>query len=258
MQLFCFGVFSALRKTYGLQGVCSMLFIQTLHSLGCLLAHFGVHWSLMEIRLGKNDKRTIEGTNDVYGIMQRILLRENKIDQEKEHLWMIGMNEAGYILYIELVALGTFRAVNIEPMNVFRIAVMKNASRVIAIHNHPSGSLKPSEADLDMTDRLIQVGRILNIEFVDHLIITPVVYMSFRAEGLMDKLGASLKYVPTYQVIEKIRKEEKAIAKEAIKVEREQKETLIIELANRGVPVDAIAKILGKTPKSIEKIIKKE
>ena len=74
----------------------------------------------------------------------------------------------------------------------------------------------------------------------------------------MDKLGASLKYVPTYQVIEKIRKEEKAIAKEAIKVEREQKETLIIELVNRGVPVDAIAKILGKTPKSIEKIIKKE
>ncbi|MGL4860529.1 MAG: hypothetical protein ACRC2O_18035 [Chitinophagaceae bacterium] len=53
----------------------------------------------MEIKLGKNDKRYIEGTNDVYGIMQRVLLRDNKIDQDKEHFWMIGMNEAGYILY---------------------------------------------------------------------------------------------------------------------------------------------------------------
>ncbi|WP_051916679.1 MULTISPECIES: JAB domain-containing protein [unclassified Serratia (in: enterobacteria)] len=233
----------------------------------------------MEIRLGKNDKRTIEGTNDVYGIMQRILLRENKIDQEKEHLWMIGMNEAGYILYIELVALGTFRAVNIEPMNVFRIAVMKNASRVIAIHNHPSGSLKPSEADLDMTDRLIQVGRILNIEFMDHLIITPITYLSFRGEGIMDKLEVSLKYVPTYQIIESIRKEERKIAREKLelekgktkaakeaaqsakqetKAEREQKETLIHALIDKDVSIEAIAKILDITSKAVEKIINKK
>ncbi|PVZ77831.1 DNA repair protein [Serratia sp. S1B] len=234
----------------------------------------------MEIRLGKNDKRYIEGTNDVYGIMQRILLRENRIDQEKEHFWMIGMNEAGYILYIELVALGTFRSVNIEPMNIFRIAVMKNASRVIAIHNHPSGTLKPSEADLDITDRLIQVGRILNIEFIDHLIITPVAYLSFRSEGLMDELEKSLKYVPTYQVIDKIRKEEKKIAreklaiekgktkaaqektkqaKEAEKIEKERREKLekamVAALLNKDVSIEDIAKIMDVTPKAVEKII---
>lgn len=240
----------------------------------------------MEIRLGKNDKRTIEGTNDVYGIMQRILLRENRIDQEKEHLWMIGMNEAGYILYIELVALGTFRAVNIEPMNVFRIAVMKNASRVIAIHNHPSGSLKPSEADLDMTDRLIQVGRILNIEFMDHLIITPITYLSFRGEGIMDKLEVSLKYVPTYQIIESIRKEERKIAREKLelekgktkaakeavlsakqetKAEREQRqksEKMLLSAINflleKNVTIEQIAKILEITPQEVEKAIKKK
>lgn len=64
---------------------------------------------------------------------------------------------------------------NIEPINVFRVAVMKNASRVIMVHNHPSGSLSPSEADKDITDRLIQVGRIL----VDHLIITPQLILVF-------------------------------------------------------------------------------
>ncbi|MEI7222896.1 JAB domain-containing protein, partial [Pectobacterium carotovorum] len=214
----------------------------------------------MEIRLGKNDKRYIEGTIDVYSIMQRILLRENKIDQEKEHLWMIGMNEGGCILYIELVALGTFHAVNVEPMNIYRIAVMKNASRVIAIHNHPSGSLKPSDADLDITDRLIQVGRILNIEFVDHLIITPIEFLSFRAEGIMDKLEVSLKYVPTYQIIDQIRKEEKKIAREklalekdktkaardATKSEREKKEKILLSAINflqeKQMAADEIAK----------------
>ena len=91
----------------------------------------------MDIKLTKHD----EGTDDVYSIMQRVLLRDNQIDQEKEYLWMIGMNQAGYILYIELIALGSYKSVDVEPMNVFRVAVMKNASRVILVHNHPSGSL---------------------------------------------------------------------------------------------------------------------
>ena len=237
----------------------------------------------MDIKLAKNDKRYIEGADDVYSIMQRVLLRDNKIDQEKEHFWMIGMNEAGYILYIELIALGTYRSVDIEPMNVFRVAVMKNASRVIAVHNHPTGRLEPSDADKEVTDRLIQVGRILNITFVDHLIISPVNYSSFRATGLMDELEKSLKYVPTYLVIEQIRKEEKRIAKEQIKsaqdkvkiaqkktkeakeaekIEKERREKLELSmvktLLEKGVEVESIAKIMEMTPKAVEKIIDKK
>jgi DNA repair protein RadC len=220
----------------------------------------------MDIKLTKHDKRYIESTDDVYSIMQRVLLREDKIDQEKEHLWMIGMNQAGYILYIELIALGSYKSVNIEPMNVFRIAVMKNASRVILVHNHPSGSLIPSEADKDITNRLIQVAHILNIELTDHLIITPKTYISFRNIKLMAELEQSLKYVPTYQVVERIRKQEKQIAKEKLAVERDktktaqqkakaekarrekaesEKKILINALLEKGVSIENIAKILG-------------
>ena len=224
----------------------------------------------MDIKLTKHDKRYIEGSDDVYSIMQRVLLRDNQIDQEKEHLWMIGMNQAGYILYIELIALGSYKSVDVEPMNVFRVAVMKNASRVILVHNHPSGSLTPSEADKDITDRLIQVGRILNI---DHLIITPKSYISFRSTKLMDELEQSLKYVPTYQVVERIRKEEKQIAKEKLAVEKDktktaqqkakeikekaetEKKILINALLDKGVSVDDIAKILGITAKEVEKLV---
>ncbi|MDF7670676.1 JAB domain-containing protein [Orbaceae bacterium ESL0721] len=216
----------------------------------------------MEIKLTKHDKRTIEDTDDVYGIMQRILLRENKIDREKEHLWIIGMNQGGYILYIELIALGSYHSVDVEPMNVFRVAVMKNASRVILIHNHPSGSLTPSDSDKDITDRLIQVGRILNIELVDHLIITPTMYLSFRQIELMQELEKSLKYVPTYQIIEKIRKEEKKIAEEKLAVEKEktkkaesEKRILINALLEKGVSVEDIARIMEITVRRVEGIL---
>ncbi|WP_239428193.1 JAB domain-containing protein [Snodgrassella communis] len=222
----------------------------------------------MDIKLAKHDKRYIESTDDVYSIMQRVLLRENKIDQEKEHLWIIGMNQRGYILYIELIALGSYKAVNIEPMNVFRVAVMKNASRVILVHNHPSGSLIPSEEDKDITDRLIQVARILNIELTDHLIITPRSYISFRTTRLMEELEQSLKYVPPYQVVERIRKEEKQIAKEQLAVEKsktraekEKREKLmratVTALLDKGVPIEDIAKILEITPKAMERLINK-
>lgn len=227
----------------------------------------------MDIKLGKNDKRYVEGSDDVYEIMQRILRRENKIDREKEHFWIIGMNEAGYILYIELIALGTVRSVPVEPMNIYRVAVMKNATRVIAVHNHPSGRLVPSKDDLDITDRLIQVGRILNIALVDHLIISTEAYESFRGMGLMDELEKSLKYVPTYQVIEQIRKEEKKIAREKVKsandkakaakeetkIERERREklesTMVTTLLDKGVSIEDIAKIMEIVPKAVEVII---
>ena len=224
----------------------------------------------MDIKLTKHDKRYIEGTDDVYSIMQRVLLRDNQIDQEKEHLWMIGMNQAGYILYIELIALGSYKSVDVEPMNVFRVAVMKNASRVILVHNHPSGSLTPSEADKDITDRLIQVGRILNIDLIDHLIITPKSYISFRSTKLMDELEQSLKYVPTYQVVERIRNEEKLIAKEKlavandrIKVEKEklkqaeQKITSAIHfLIEKEISTEQIATILEIDVKEVQKNLK--
>ena len=222
----------------------------------------------MDIKLGKNDKRYIEGSDDVFSIMQRVLLRENKIDKEKEHFWIIGMNEAGYILYIELIALGSVKAVNIEPMNVYRVAVMKNATRVIAIHNHPSGRLVPSKADLDITDRLIQVGRILNIALVDHLIISTEAYESFRSKGIMDDLEKSLTYVPTYQVVEQIRKEEKKIARDKVKlandktkIERERREKLefamVSTLIDKNVSIEDIAKIMEVTPKAVENIVNK-
>ncbi len=175
----------------------------------------------MQYNLSEDQKIKLLKADDVYRIMQEILIREDKIDIDKEHFWMIGL-EANYrILYIELVSMGSVTA-TVEPMNVYRVAVMKGAVYVIMVHNHPTGEVHASEEDKDMTDRLIQVGRILNIQAIDHLIISPKTFLSFADIGLMDELEQSTKWVPQFELIARIKAEEKVIRDEAIRVAREQ------------------------------------
>jgi len=149
--------------------------------------------------------------------MQKILFRENKIDRDKEHFWLIGLNASNKILFIELVSMGSVKATTVEPMNVFRVAVLKGAVNAILCHNHPSGELKASEADKGLTDRLIQVGRILDNPVLDHLIISPRSFISFAENGLLEKLKKSLEWVPAFEIVARIKAEQEKIRKEAVK-----------------------------------------
>lgn len=221
----------------------------------------------MNVKITDKDKISVTNPDELYEIMRRILLRDNKIDREKEHFWMIGLNMANIILYIELVSMGSVKSTQVEPMNVFRVAVLKGATSVIALHNHPSGSLTPSEEDKDATDRLIQVGRILDIQLTDHLIITTEKYMSFLNTGLMAQLEKSLKYVPPYlieQRIVEIRKKQELELKKEKELHRKEKEkadkfkeTTIINLLKKKMTVEEIASILNTSSKEVEKISKK-
>ena len=208
----------------------------------------------MDIKLPDEYKIKVSGAEDIFKVMQHILLRDNKIDQEKEHFWIICLASSNLIVNIDLISLGTVDAPIVEPMNVFRVAVQKGAVRVILCHNHPGERLVASEADKDVTDRLIQVGRILNIEVIDHLIITTKDYMSFEYEGLMEELKKSVKWVPNYEVAEKIRREEAKIRRQAVKKALEKAAVKEAKaLANRNLE---IAKGLKKDGVSIEIIVK--
>jgi DNA repair protein RadC len=209
----------------------------------------------MTISLTDEQKIKLLNSDDVYSVMQEILLREEKIDQEKEHFWMIGLAQNSRIQYIELVSMGSVKATTVEPMNVFRIAVMKGSVSVIMAHNHPSGELKPSDADKDLTDRLIQVGRILNIQVIDHMIISVRSYLSFSDIGLLDELELSTKWVPQFELIERIKKEEKKIREEAVKIEKEKTLQKVAKTMKRkGEPIEKIMEYTGLTKKEIERI----
>lgn len=213
----------------------------------------------MTIELSDKQKIKLLNSDDVYTVMQNVLLREEKIDQEKEHFWMIGLASNNRILYIELVSLGSVNATTVEPMNVFRVAVLKGAVKAIIIHNHPSGELKPSDADKDLTDRLIQVGRILNIPVIDHIIISINSYWSFVDAGLFEQLEQSLKWVPPYEIAERIKKQEKIIREQAVQEEKEKaikkrNVEFIKNARKKGLSDDLITELTGLTPEEIAKI----
>jgi DNA repair protein RadC len=200
----------------------------------------------MDIHLAETEKIKILNSDDIYGIMQKVLLRENKIDQNREHFWVVGLASNNRILFIELISLGTINATLAEPMEVFSFALQKRAVKIILVHNHPSGELKPSENDEDLTDRLIQVGRIVNTPVLDHLIISEKSYLSFADTGLLDKLGLSTKWVPTFELIDKAKKEALAIGakNKAIDIAKEMK--------RRGLPVETISELTGLSVKEVE------
>lgn len=216
----------------------------------------------MDVLVSGKDNITLANSDKVFEIMQKVLLRENYIDREKEHFWILGLNMVNNLLFVELVALGSVKAVNLEPMNVFRVSVLKGATSVIMVHNHPSGNLKPSDADKDVTDRLIQVGKILAINVIDHMIITPQSYMSFCDIGLMDELEKSIKWTPSFVVAEQIKKEEKKIRQDIIKKSKEDRKKAIKnkevqiakEMKKDGEFIDKIMKYTGLTREEIEKL----
>nr|VFJ51306.1 MAG: DNA repair protein RadC [Candidatus Kentron sp. DK]VFJ68164.1 MAG: DNA repair protein RadC [Candidatus Kentron sp. DK] len=178
----------------------------------------------MNIKLTAQEKIKVLNGEDIFAIMSKILLREAKIDREKERFRIVGLDADNRILFIELVSLGSVTSTSAKPMETFRVAVLKNAVSVILVHNHTSRDLTPSDADKDLTDRLIQVGRILNIPVFDHLIITTEDFLSFQYQGLMDELRKSLKWVPPYEIEERIRAEERRMREEAVRVAREEGE----------------------------------
>jgi DNA repair protein RadC len=180
----------------------------------------------MHIQVKNAHAITIKEAEDIYTIMQQILKREHKIDRTKEHFWTISLNIAQKILSIELVSMGSNTATIVEPTEVFSIPLQKKAQSIILIHNHPSGNLSPSAKDLDVTDRLIQVGIIMKTPVQDHVIITEHSYYSFANHGLMEKLEKSTKYVPTFELEKRYHLEMTRMLEEAAIQQREvQKES---------------------------------
>ncbi len=140
----------------------------------------------MKVRLTERDKIHIKDSNDIYIIMQKVLLRENKFSRRRERFWMMGLDAKHRLKYVELLALGKYNVVNIEPIEIFHLAVLKQCASIVLIHNHPGGDLTPSKNDGEVTEYLYAAARVLKIHLVDHLIISETDYYSFLKNGKMN------------------------------------------------------------------------
>ncbi len=108
-------------------------------------------------------------------------IRANK----KENFVILCLDGRNRLICQETISIGTLNASLVHPREVFEPALRNLCASVILAHNHPSGDPEPSEADLQITQRLIQAGRILGIHVADHIIVTKDNFLSFKEKGLL-------------------------------------------------------------------------
>ena len=122
---------------------------------------------------------------DVNQLLQSLLKAEDTEDREKEHFWVLMLDARNRIKSLDLVSLGTVNRSLVHPREVFRRAIAVGCSSIILAHNHPSDISEPSVEDIAITERLVEAGKILSIDVIDHIITTGEDYYSFKEEMLL-------------------------------------------------------------------------
>jgi len=123
-------------------------------------------------------KAKISTSRDAYDILHAVLG-----DLPYEEFWMLILNKANKVIRKIKISEGGISGTVVDPKKIFKISLDFHASSIILGHNHPSGNLQPSEADIKITKKLKDSGILLDISVLDHLIIGDDRYYSFADEG---------------------------------------------------------------------------
>ena len=105
--------------------------------------------------------------------------------KQKEYFMVLYLNARKQLIQKEIISIGTLTETLVHPREVFEPAIRHFASSIVLAHNHPSKNMEVSDEDIKLTEKLIQSGAILDIEVLDHIIITDDGYISFKEEGLL-------------------------------------------------------------------------
>ncbi|HOW53625.1 MAG TPA: JAB domain-containing protein [Syntrophorhabdaceae bacterium] len=117
------------------------------------------------------EKTELSNPQAVSEHIRKILRKLDRLDRNKEHFFLISLNTKNRVKFVELVSIGTANTSLVHPREVFRRCIIRGASAAIVCHNHPSGESEPSEEDISITKRLVEAGKIIGIEILDHVII---------------------------------------------------------------------------------------
>ncbi len=126
------------------------------------------------------EKVSIKSSADAYTVFL-----EHLSDLRTEEFWVIFLNQKNQIIYKSQISKGGITGTIVDVRVLFKIALEHFATSIIVAHNHPTGNLKPSEADLKITKNIKSAGEILNIKLADHLIIGENTFFSFQDQGLL-------------------------------------------------------------------------
>ena len=112
-------------------------------------------------------------------------LRIDLADLDHEEFWVIYLDRQSKIILKKQISSGGLGSTVVDQRIIFKVALDYKASTMIVAHNHPSGSLNPSQADLDLTKKLVAAGKIMDVQVIDHLILAGKNYCSFADSGLL-------------------------------------------------------------------------
>lgn len=121
---------------------------------------------------------TVKSSRDIYNYIYPKIS-----DLNHEEFWVVFMNNANRILCMRSISSGGLASTIVDIRLVFRIALEERATSIIAVHNHPAGSLKPSHDDINITQKIKEAGNIMNVKLLDHIIVSADSYYSFADEG---------------------------------------------------------------------------
>jgi DNA repair protein RadC len=106
------------------------------------------------------------------------LVKDELADSDREMLLSVMLTVKNDLIGVETVSIGSIIKITIAPRDVFKSAILANAVAIIICHNHPSGDLIPSDADMELTKQLVDAGELLGIKVLDHLIVSNRGYRS--------------------------------------------------------------------------------
>ena len=138
------------------------------------------------IELSKRINVKLETLNNIKANNSKVIyeyFKEKLMDEKQEYFYCLYLNNKKRIIKNKLLYIGTINQTLIHPRDIFKEAYLLSASAIICIHNHPSGNTAPSKEDIMMTKNLKEVGLIMGINVVDHIIIGKNSYYSFFENG---------------------------------------------------------------------------
>ena len=136
------------------------------------------------LELGRRLALSVEGRTRIQApddVSQ--LLAEEMRYLDREHFRVIMLNMKNQVLGVNQVSVGSLASSVVHPREVFKVALARSAASVILVHNHPSGDPTPSREDLEVTRRLVEAGKLLGVEVLDHVIIGDKEFVSMRDKG---------------------------------------------------------------------------
>ena len=114
-------------------------------------------------------------------LAQTVYLRE----KQREHFMVLYLNGRGEMIYKKPMFVGTLNANLVHPREIFALALKLNAAAVIFAHNHPSGNAGPSQQDIVLTKRLVEAGKIMGVDVLEHIIVCAENSFSFKENNLI-------------------------------------------------------------------------